>query len=95
MIEWFLYKVIITHSLLPWLPEDLSIDKYGCFQSTMNSFTTAYFKLLSPLSLLSYPYNIYVPFTEGDRHLSIVTSNNIVDNTGEMTSTIHPVLDDC
>ena len=37
---------------------------------------------------------MYVSFTEGDRHLSIVTSNNIVDNTGEMTSTIHPVLDD-
>ena len=37
---------------------------------------------------------MYVPFTEGDRHLSIVTSKNIVDDTNEMTSTIHPVLDD-
>ena len=37
---------------------------------------------------------MYVPFTEGNRHLSIVTSNNIVDDTGEMTSTIHPALDD-
>ena len=28
---------------------------------------------------------MYVPFTEGEKHLLRVTSNNIVDDTGEMT----------
>ena len=71
----------------------MTFDKNNGIQFTTN-FLTTYFKLLSPLTLLSYSYNMYVLLTEEDRHLSIVTSNNIVDDTGEMTSTIHPVLDD-